>query len=129
MPIANFMHYPLGYPITNFYPFFPLDNDKVKPFKCNICDYMTKNKEAFDRHVETFHKKIKPFNCTSCDYTTEDENDLKTHKETIHDVAFECKIFDSVSENSDKTSLEKENSTNHIESRGKYFAKIDLFFL
>ena len=43
-----------------------MHNEGVKPFKCNICEFKTVDKNDSMRHIETFHERIKAIKCNIC---------------------------------------------------------------
>ena len=67
--------------------------EKIKPFKCNKCDFDTSEKGNLIRHViQTDHDGIKTFNCTLCDFEFSKQIYLNTHIESVHEgiKPFKC---------------------------------------
>ena len=87
------------------------DHEKIKPFKCNKCDYKTAHKSHLKKHIDSVHEGIKPYKCNICDYRTAEQSKLKIHTNSVHEKIkpFKCQIctYDTVN----KTHLKK-----HIES-------------
>ena len=42
-------------------------HDKVKPFKCELCEYAASEAGNLKRHVLGVHEKMKNFKCKQCD--------------------------------------------------------------
>ena len=54
-------------------------------FKCNECNYMSKNSGHVNRHVKSVHLNIKDKKCDKCNYECFTNSDLKKHMKQIHD--------------------------------------------
>ena len=50
-------------------------------FKCDQCDYKTKNNSDLKRHKSAIHDiDVKWYLCDQCDYKAKTNSDLKRHK-------------------------------------------------
>jgi hypothetical protein len=78
-------------------------------FKCDKCEYETKNKHDLKRHIKSIHDKIKDFKCNKCEYKCSNNNDLKEHTKRIHD-----KIKDNKCDKCEYTCLKKSHLKQHI---------------
>lgn len=52
-----------------------------KPYKCNVCDYKTTQRDRLDSHVRT-HTGEKPFACPECDFRSTTKQGLYYHSRT-----------------------------------------------
>ena len=60
-------------------------HDKIKDFKCNLCEYKCSTNGILKTHVKMVHYKIKDFKCTKCDYSCSTKSNLKIHVKQVHD--------------------------------------------
>ena len=60
-------------------------HEKVKPYKCEICDYKCLTMEILKIHLISFHKGMKPFKCNICEYEFSSKYTLNNHVSTIHE--------------------------------------------
>ena len=58
--------------------------EKVKEFKCGICDYMSARKRECSEHMKRVHFKIKDVKCDLCDYAACTRSDVNDHKKAVH---------------------------------------------
>ena len=56
-----------------------------KTFKCDQCEYKSKNKGDLKKHVKIVHDQIKDIKCEKCDYICSTITNLKQHIKQIHD--------------------------------------------
>ena len=61
-------------------------------FKCSKCSYQTRDKRWLDSHLLK-HSEEKPFRCDICEYASRNPSSLIAHKKTVHstDKPFKCK--------------------------------------
>ena len=91
---------------TNLEP-QPLQKDKKH--QCSQCDYQTKNKFDFKKHVDAVHEGIK-HKCSSCEKTFSDKSNLKKHIQSLHEgIRYKCNQCD-------KEYTENSNLMQHIQS-------------
>lgn len=53
-------------------------------FKCDQCNYVSKQKNNLTRHVQNVHLKLSPFACTQCDAEFKQRSNLKQHMLSVH---------------------------------------------
>ena len=67
-----------------------------KTFACQICTKMYKTEQSLKLHVKTAHLKLKPYKCESCDYAASQPVHLRRHKVLHHSEGerrkFRCAI-------------------------------------
>ena len=62
----------------------------VVKYKCEQCDYETKQSRYLRNHVESVHEGVR-YPCNQCDYKATREDSLKQHKEYKHEgVRYSC---------------------------------------
>ena len=65
-------------------------HNKVKDFRCDLCDYLAVNKKAVEDHVRSKHSKGKKrkyeFSCSLCPETVKTKKKLKDHMWSEHCV-------------------------------------------
>lgn len=64
--------------------------NKLKPFKCNICNYSSFDRKGLHRHM-MIHTGEKPFACDDCSYKTSEKSKLKRHQ-MIHARECQCEL-------------------------------------
>ncbi|KAF5274988.1 hypothetical protein FQR65_LT16812 [Abscondita terminalis] len=65
-----------------------------KPFKCNICDYRSRQSVHLKRHMYK-HSDEWPFRCDKCDYKCYDKTDMTRHGRThTREKPFKCNFCD-----------------------------------
>ena len=57
---------------------------KLKPHKCDECNFSCSIKMNLQDHVNAKHLKIKPFKCDICSYSSATRKSLRMHKKTVH---------------------------------------------
>jgi KRAB domain-containing zinc finger protein len=60
-------------------------HERIKPFKCNTCEYENAWKCYLKQHIKSVHERIKPFNCNICNYKAAEKSTLKRHIRSIHE--------------------------------------------
>ena len=80
-------------------------HEGIKPFKCNICDYKTSRNYYLKHHIESVHEGIKPFKCESCGFETAGKKRLKEHIESVHERIRPFKCNTCDFETSEKANL------------------------
>ena len=65
--------------------------EKMKPFKCDLCDKTFTDKYSLEKHCKIIHEKLKQFKCDICDKQFSAKNVLKRHKFAVHDKLFQFK--------------------------------------
>jgi len=59
----------------------------VKWFKCDKCDYKSKENSTFKQHKANIHGvDVKWLKCDQCDFKSKNNSNLKTHKANVHGV-------------------------------------------
>merc|ERR1712226_466520 len=91
---------------------------KIIQFKCEKCDYTTKQKYLLQRHVKFVHDKIRPFKCTKCEMSFGQKAHLSSHNRSIHDKLrpFNCEFCPHSA--SEKGNLDKHIRAVHGHSKG-----------
>ena len=71
-------------------------HDKIKPFKCMLCNFKTVVKAELNRHVAAVHHKVKEFACHLCDKQFARKCKLTNYVKAIHTGIreFKCTICD-----------------------------------
>ena len=67
-----------------------------QPYRCEECDYSTKQKNNLIIHIQAKHSLEKPFKCRECDYSACTPHNLKYHVQAKHTLEkpFKCKECD-----------------------------------
>ena len=52
--------------------------ERIKPFKCTICDYKFSERNT----SKQFMRELRKFNCNICDYNTTQKGSIQTHIES-----------------------------------------------
>ena len=60
-----------------------ISSENTENFKCNMCDFVGKNKFGLKIHVHKKHSTAK-FNCFTCDFTCETRSELLQHNEKYY---------------------------------------------
>ncbi|ODM95177.1 Zinc finger and BTB domain-containing protein 17 [Orchesella cincta] len=50
------------------------------PFKCNLCDYVTVEKSALQKHIQICHTNLRPFPCEFCRVRFKTSSSLARHR-------------------------------------------------
>ena len=66
-------------------------HDKIKDFKCDICDFTSSRNVALTRHTKNVHDKIKKYECKICDAKFSENSTLKKHIKSVHERSPESK--------------------------------------
>ena len=59
-----------------------------KTFSCGICDYDTKSKKSFKKHVRSEHPTKKK--CTKCNFVSEHKTSINRHSRLVHGDKYKC---------------------------------------
>ena len=59
-------------------------HERIKPFKCKICDFRSAKKCNLKKHIESVHEDFK---CKICEYKTAEKRSLKIHMQSVHEGA------------------------------------------
>ena len=89
----------------------PSNSKKVLIHKCPYdgCEYETRDKSNFNRHVKSKHLNLLPYSCTECNKSFNRKDCLDLHVRTLHLVGFPCKFCRSIL-------ISEENLNRHIKA-------------
>ena len=59
-------------------------HEKIKKFKCELCELTAVNGSNLTQHVRAVHAKEKNFNCELCEYTASQAPKLRRHILGVH---------------------------------------------
>lgn len=92
---------------------------KVRPFKCNQCNFDTVYKRELDIHRESNHEPKKPskFKCLECQNEFKAAKGLKYHMKAFHE-GIDCEICDRKFIND--FSLKKHIAIDHLRDKGSF---------
>ena len=57
---------------------------RIEIFKCNICDFQTKNKQSYYQHKKKHTSQEAKFKCNLCSFENYFKFKLKNHTESAH---------------------------------------------
>merc|ERR1711981_1375881 len=59
-------------------------HNKDKPFRCNLCDFYSKERTKLREHIKSVHKGQKPITCYSCRLRFASRQDMNGHILSVH---------------------------------------------
>ena len=86
------------------------DTNGKESYACEMCDFVSKEKEVIVNHKQNMHEK--KFSCNKCKFSTNEVEKLRSHKNSEHPpVIHQCEFcdFDTIHENQ----LKKHTRINH----------------
>ena len=73
---------------------FVKDKHKTYSHKCNQCDYVSIKMFNLIRQIKDVHDKIKDYKCEMCEYAASRKDTLKLHRMSVHNIGekrYKCK--------------------------------------
>ena len=64
--------------------------------KCVECGNMFSSKYVLKKHMNTIHMKLKPYKCQYCDYSSGNSNNVTLHENAVHlKIRYKCEHCES----------------------------------
>ena len=77
-----------------------VDQDGIKQYNCDKCEFSTKMKATLDSHKDSVHEGVKKYKCDQCDYATAWSSNLNKHKKGVHEkIRLHCEECDFMTTN------------------------------
>lgn len=89
-------------------------HEKVKKFKCDLCEYTSYTHASLQRHIESFHENLQSYKCDKCQFSTVYKGNFKTHVKLFHEnlQLYKC-------DKCQFSSVHKGNYTKHLKNTHK----------
>ena len=92
-PINNYFYIIFSYSTRqNLNKHINAIHEKIKPFKCDLCDYACSQKSSMNSHKKHVHEGFK-FTCDSCDKQFSSRRNLTAHVEGYHNKNKDSNIY------------------------------------
>ena len=62
-------------------------HDKIKQFKCHLCQHEFSRKYSLRNHILAVHEKVKIHKCDGCDFEASSRNTIKRHQKEVHQMS------------------------------------------
>jgi KRAB domain-containing zinc finger protein len=56
-------------------------HDKIRMYKCSLCEHSTGQKENLKRHMDAVHYNLKKYKCDQCEFSANHKFSLNKHKD------------------------------------------------